>query len=456
MTEVFVCTPRLRPTIPFFSTSAMKEEEDKKIKTTRIKPKSKTLHHYELPIVRIPKFVKRAINGPKTPQGRSKRIRPFKTPYVINPPISPKKSVLLYWPLLTEYEKNEVNDFPEIYFLGKLSSKIIPTDNSENNFGFDDCDGNYIVQIGDHLAYRYEVLEFFGEGAFGSVLKCFDHKTKTIVAVKAIVNNPELKEQALIEAKVLSILNDNKCREIITAYDFFIFRNHPFITFEVLGENLSDICDAPLQRQQIHTYARQILTALDCIHQTGIIHCDIKPDNIMFEIDSKTLIKLIDFGSSCFIGKPMFTYIQSRHYRAPEVILGLPYGPPMDIWGFGCVLAEMINGDVLFRGEDEHEQLQMIGEVLGPPPKHMISKGSRSSKFFESNFTPKTKYRRKPGSKQLEDVLETNDELLIDLIYRCLTWDPNDRISSIQALNHPWIKNRDFSVRIKSLKRPHL
>ena len=241
MDEIFVCTPRLKPPIPFFSTTFMKEEADKKAKTTKILPKSRTIHHYELPVVRIPQYYKRKFNQEKAQTPRPKRPRQFKTPYIINPPISPENAIRLYGKQLTKFEKEEIKDFPEIYFLGKFSSKVISNVNPQNNFGFDDDNGNYNVKIGDHLVYRYEVLEYYGEGAFGNVLKCFDHKTKTILAVKSIVNNPELIEQAHIEAKILSILNEKNCRGIIRAYDFFVFRKHPFITFEVLGENLSDL-----------------------------------------------------------------------------------------------------------------------------------------------------------------------------------------------------------------------
>ena len=450
MNELFICTPRLKPPIPFFTTRSIKETEDNKTRTLRMQPKSKTLHHYELPVVRIPRIARMKIAEPKTPQARSRRPKPFKTPYVTNPPISPENALLLYKPLLTKYEREEITEFPEIYFLGRLSSKPISNNNPENNFGFDDEDRNYNVQVGDHLAYRYEVLEYFGEGAFGNVLKCYDHKTKTIVAVKAIVNDPKVIKQAHFEAKVLSILNEKCCREIIRAFDFFIFRKHPFITFEVLGEDLTDLCNSPVQIASIHNLSLQILTALDCMHQSGIVHCDIKPENIMFEINSKSLIKLIDFGSCCFAGKPVFNYIQSRHYRAPEVILGLQYGPPIDMWGFGCVLAEMMSGNILFPGEDEGDQLQLIGELLGPPPREMIIKGSRSFNFYEPDLTPKSKYPRKPASVCLSDIDETKDELLLDLLSKCLTWDPKQRITSMQALNHPFIKN-NMSIFHKTL-----
>lgn len=93
-------------------------------------------------------------------------------------------------------------------------------------------------------------------------------------------------------------------------------------------------------------------------------------------------IKVIDFGSSCYSHQRVYTYIQSRFYRSPEVILGLPYGTPIDMWSLGCILAELYTGYPLFPGEDEIEQLACIMEVLGLPPEHIINHATRRRLFF--------------------------------------------------------------------------
>lgn len=97
------------------------------------------------------------------------------------------------------------------------------------------------------------------------------------------------------------------------------------------------------------------------------MHCDLKPENILLEIPHRSRIKVIDFGSSCFLKDRLYTYIQSRFYRAPEIILGIPYTMAIDVWSFGCILAEMVNGFPLFPGDSEHDQLQCIMEVIGIP-----------------------------------------------------------------------------------------
>lgn len=97
------------------------------------------------------------------------------------------------------------------------------------------------------------------------------------------------------------------------------------------------------------------MNAIKFTHSNNIIHCDLKPENILLKQPNKTGIKLVDFGASCFSFNRIYTYIQSRYYRAPEIILGCAYGFPIDMWSFGCILAEMHMGRPLFAGENEHD-----------------------------------------------------------------------------------------------------
>lgn len=105
-------------------------------------------------------------------------------------------------------------------------------------------------------------------------------------------------------------------------------------------------------------------------------------ENVLLKQRGSSLIKVIDFGSSCYSNQRVYTYIQSRFYRSPEVILGLPYGTPIDMWSFGCILAELYTGYPLFPGENEVEQLACIMEVLGRPSDNLINMASRRRLFF--------------------------------------------------------------------------
>lgn len=93
------------------------------------------------------------------------------------------------------------------------------------------------------------------------------------------------------------------------------------------------------------------------MQKSRIIHCDLKPENILLRSKSRTDIKIIDFGSSCHVNERMYTYIQSRFYRAPEIIFGIPYDLAIDMWSFGCILVELYTGFPLFPGESEEDQL---------------------------------------------------------------------------------------------------
>ena len=144
---------------------------------------------------------------------------------------------------------------------------------------------------------------------------------------------------------------------IVTMYDYFYFRNHMCITFEMLCINLYEFIKnnkfQGLSLGLIRRVAVQLLLSLRFLSKLRVIHCDLKPENILLKAPNKSSIKVIDFGSSCFENERVYTYIQSRFYRSPEVILGLPYDMAIDMWSFGCILAELYTGYPIFPGENE-------------------------------------------------------------------------------------------------------
>jgi dual specificity tyrosine-phosphorylation-regulated kinase 2/3/4 len=116
--------------------------------------------------------------------------------------------------------------------------------------------------------------------------------------------------------------------------------------------------------------AIEVLEALDVLHSLDLVHCDLKPENILISNFNECHIKVIDFGSACFITDELTSYVQSRSYRAPEVILGLGYDQKIDVWSLGCVLAELFTGEVLFKNDSEQSLLERIIGAIGEFPPH--------------------------------------------------------------------------------------
>ena len=158
----------------------------------------------------------------------------------------------------------------------------------------------------------------------------------------------------------------------------------------------------------------------------NIIHCDMKPENILLRKSNKSGIKVIDFGSGTFEAEQFYTYIQSRFYRAPEIMLGIKYSPAIDMWSLGCILYELYVGFPIFAGEDEKEQIKCIMEVKGVPPRSLIVVASRKKVFFDDDCRPLENPNsrgkvREPNTKKLSQLLCTDDEKFIDFIDVSLT-----------------------------------
>ncbi|OBZ75716.1 Dual specificity protein kinase pom1 [Grifola frondosa] len=353
---------------------------------------------------------------------------------------------------LSEYECKEILDYPSIYCIGAHSEKKKATcDNSTNNHGYDDERGDYLVVAHDHLAYRYEIIDTLGKGSFGQVLNCRDHCTGESVAIKIIRNKKRFHHQALVEIKILDSLrkwDQEEKHHVIKMTEHFYFRNHLCIAMELLSINLYELIKANgfvgFTTGLIRRFTSQMLQSLSLMRHHRIVHCDLKPENVLLRHPAKSAIKVIDFGSSCFEHEKIYTYIQSRFYRSPEVILGMNYHMAIDMWSLGCIMAELYTGFPIFPGENEQEQLACIMEVLGVPDKEYINRSSRKRLFFDTTGAPRPvvnskNRRRRPGTKSLAQVLRCDDDLFVDFISKCLVWDPERRIKPQAALRHPYI-----------------
>ncbi|GIQ84502.1 hypothetical protein KIPB_006002, partial [Kipferlia bialata] len=209
----------------------------------------------------------------------------------------------------------------------------------------DDQNHNLIACPNDILGNRYVVKSFLGRGSFGQVLKCEDKKTGEEVAVKVIKSPQIFLRQGRIELDILHRLRDNDTsdagRYCIKVLESFMHQDHLCIVTELLSYSLYDLLKSTSHKgvslKLLRRFGIQILKCLEYIgsEKINIIHCDLKPENVLLRSENTSGVKVIDFGSSCETHQTMYTYIQSRFYRAPEVILRLPYGKAIDIWSLG-------------------------------------------------------------------------------------------------------------------------
>jgi dual specificity tyrosine-phosphorylation-regulated kinase 2/3/4 len=346
---------------------------------------------------------------------------------------------------LSLFEQGEILNHPEVYYLGSKAQRIRTTSS------FDDDRGDYRAILGEHISYRYELLSPLGRGSFGQVFKALDHKHGEEVALKIIRNKSRFHRQAVVEVKVLKHLREADAEgryNVVHLRNYFVFRKHVCIAFELLSINLYDFLKGNqfrgLSLSIVRRFAVQILQTLRLLSKTRIIHCDLKPENILLKEAHRSSIKVIDFGSSCYEDETVYTYIQSRFYRAPEIILGLNYGRPIDMWSFGCILAELYCGVPLFPGDSEHDQLLSIMEIRGLPPHELLVKATRKKLFFDTAFKPVVKPNSKgkmrfPSTKSLGEALRCPDPTFIDFLDRVLDWNPETRLTPDGALRHSWI-----------------
>ncbi|CAF0827640.1 unnamed protein product [Rotaria sordida] len=385
--------------------------------------------------------------------------------------LDPDTAMKTYMSKLTAYERHEIFSYPQIYFVGQNARKRQGVGGGPNNGNYDDENASYIAVQHDHISYRYEVLKILGKGSFGLVVKCYDHKTGQQVALKIVRNEKRFHRQAQEEIRILEHLRkqdrDNTFN-VIHLFEWFQFRNHICITFELLSMNLYELIKKNrfqgFSLQLVRKFAHSILQCLDALYRNKIIHCDLKPENILLKQQGRSGIKVIDFGSSCFEHQRVYTYIQSRFYRAPEIILGAKYGLPIDMWSLGCILSELLTGMPLFPGEDEADQLSCVIELIGMPSQKVLDASKRARNFVSSKGHPRYctvttlpdgttvlqggrskrgKHRGPPGSKDWSQALKNcDDPLFIDFLKRCLEWDPQIRLTPAQALRHSWLRRR--------------
>ncbi|XP_037652279.1 homeodomain-interacting protein kinase 1-like [Sebastes umbrosus] len=323
---------------------------------------------------------------------------------------------------------------------------------------------------------RYTVLDLHGAGSYGKVAKCVNLKTNRLVAIK-IHNWSKNYAKEVAMLKAVRVLDPEK-KNIVRFIENFTFKRLSCLAFEMLDKSLWELMQErnymPLTLNEIRPVVYQLLVAFEALKSIGIVHADLKPDNIMLvnHRNKPFKVKLIDFGLACPVSKLQDgVTIQIESHRAPEVTLGLPLSEAVDMWGMGCVMSFMYFGVNLFRGKSAYRRMKAMVHMLGQPEDHLLDAGKNTWQYFsreEGSSGPRWRlktpleYKDATGDKarvaweffdtarnledavqnfpEKTDALEFEDRMeFLSLLKSCLHLDAGKRDTPREALLHKFV-----------------
>jgi serine/threonine-protein kinase PRP4 len=264
-----------------------------------------------------------------------------------------------------------------------LDEKLL--DNWDDPEGYYKLISNELVDGG-----RYRMIKGLGRGVFANVAQAEEvqadrgESKSRIVAIKMIRRNDLMRRASQKEMDFLRKVNEadpQDKRHIIRLLGSFDHKGHLCIVFEHMSKNLRDLLKEEtnghgLTLPAVRIYARQMFLGLQHLQNCQVIHLDLKPDNVLVSADKKT-IKLADFGTA--VDKrdviERTEYLVSRFYRAPEIILGMEVGYPVDMWAVGCTVYELWTGKILFTGRSNNQMIKSFMDCLGWPSEKLLKKG---------------------------------------------------------------------------------
>lgn len=351
-------------------------------------------------------------------------------------------------------------------------SKDNNNDNPQLIDNWDDAEGYYNIRIGDVLNNRYTVKDILGKGVFANVVKAQDNnKPNTKVAIKITRNNELMHKTAIKEISYLKAVNEIDLDDKYHCIQFlgsFTHKGHLCLILEPLHMDMRCVikkyCRHGVNLKALISYSRQLLSALRHLKKVGIIHADIKPDNMLVN-EKKNILKLCDFGSAGKANENEPTpYLVSRFYRAPEIILGMTYSHGVDLWSAACTIYEMAVGKIMFTGGSNNKMLKCFMDVKGRIPNRLIKRGKFKDQHFNYNnnflLHKKDEVTGRDKVVELVNIKVTRDlakELkksisnerkltqLKELLDRMLMLDPAQRISISDALKHDFIQELEKS-----------
>lgn len=340
----------------------------------------------------------------------------------------------------------------------------------------DDTVGHFEGGRGTIIADRYRVISEVGVGTFGRVLECLDcersrwnrnHERREkdeYCAIKIVRKVDRYYESAQIEARILRDVNRREGRgrtHCVILLDSFTFQGHFCMVFENLGPSLFDFLKRhnyqPFPMACVQDFTVQLLETLEFLHSFRLIHTDLKIENILLmndreinfdrqrRVPERTRIKLIDFGGACYDDSKKSTVINTRQYRAPEVILATGWSMPSDMWSLGCILAELYQGELLFPTHSNLEHLALMERTIGPFPRRMLKNANElANKAFDASGRHRMERVLSAEnvtfvhkSPTLEEVVRhSDDRWFLRLLRQMLVLDPLGRATAHECLKY--------------------
>ena len=331
------------------------------------------------------------------------------------------------------------------------------------------------------IADRYRLLRDVGMGTFGRVVDCLDlhsqrHRQgnghgEVYVAIKIVRSVKRYCESAKIEAGIVGQMNRRGGRgrsHCVILHDSFNYKGHFCMVFESLGPSLYDFMKRhdyrPFPMICVQDFAVQLLETMEFLHSFGLIHTDLKIENILLisgrestyrhqRVPESTRIKIIDFGGACYDDSKKSSVINTRQYRAPEVILEAGWSMPSDMWSLGCILAELYQGELLFPTHENIEHLALIERLLGPFPRSLLKS---ATKLVNDNFDSDGRHRMGRvlsgeslsfvrNSPSLQFIVRNPDDgWFLRLLSDILRIDPEQRSTAHECLKYLSRIRRDF------------
>ncbi|KAK2844071.1 hypothetical protein Q5P01_010730 [Channa striata] len=242
---------------------------------------------------------------------------------------------------------------------------------------------------------KYQIETILGQGGFGKVVKCVNLDTKEVMAVKIVRNRHDWvgrREVAIL--KKLRELDQDK-NNLVKFSEHFSYKGCMCLTFELLDLSIWHFMKKrkfePLHLSEIRVITQQMLVAVEALKSIGLVHADIKPDNVMLvnHTSQPLRVKLIDFGLARPVNRlQQCMTVQAVGYRAPEVFLGLPLNEAIDMWSLGCVVAYMYIGQNLYVGDFAFEVMRVITQIHGQPEDHLLDSGVKTMFYFKKEKDP--------------------------------------------------------------------